>query len=120
MQLSKEVNAKKIKLTAGIHRQTWISGYLVFVDVRIDNQSRKVIKNVEMQLEKTTLFYSYSAPSTTRGSAAALRLPDQRLSEIIVRKGISDGFQGVGALSQDVRTCRMELPPGLVSIVTGV
>ena len=118
--MSKRYNTQTIKLTAGLHRQTWISGYLIFVDIHIDNKSSKAINRVELQLEKTTIYHSYPAPSTNAGSADVLRLPDHRQTEIIVRKDVADGFQGVPSLSQELRTCHLELPTGLVSIETGV
>ena len=118
--LSKRPNAQTVKLTAGLHRQTWISGYLIFVDMHIDNKSSKAVKKVELQLERTTLFHSYPTPSTNAGSANVLRLPDHRQTEVVVRKDLADGFQGVPSLSQDLRTCQLELPTGLVSIETGV
>lgn len=120
MPMSKRYNTQTVKLTAGLHRQTWISGYLIFVDMQIDNKSSKAVKKVELQLEKTTLFHNYPAPSTSAGSADVLRLPDHRQTEIVVRKDLADGFQGVPSLSQDFRTCQLELPMGLVSIETGV
>ena len=120
MQMSKQYSTQTVKLTAGLHRQTWISGYLIFVDMHIDNKSKKDVRKIELQLEQTTLFHSYSAPSTNAGSADILRLPDHRQTEVIVRKDLADGFQGVHSMSQDFRTCQLELPTGLVSIETGV
>lgn len=118
--MSKRSNTRTVKLTAGLHRQTWISGYPIFVDMHIDNKSSKDVRKVELQLEKTTLFHNYPAPSTNAVSADVLRLPDHRQTEIVVRKDLADGFQGVVSLSQDFRTCQLELPTGLVSIETGV
>lgn len=109
-----------IKLMAGLHRQTWISGYPVFVDVHISNQSSKDVKKVELQLEKITLFHACSAPSAGTRSTDGLRVPDHMQKEIISRMHIRDGFHGVRALSQDFRTCQIALPPGLVSIETGI
>ena len=120
MILSKRYSKQTVKLTAGLHRQTWISGYLIFVDIHIDNKSSKDVKKVELQLERTTLCHRYPAPSTNAGSADVLRLPDHRQTEIVVRKESAHGFQGVPSLSQDFRTCQLELPTGLVSIETGM
>lgn len=120
MPMSKQYSTRTVRLTAGLHRQTWISGYLIFVDMHIDNKSSKDVKKIELQLEKTTLFHDYPAPATKAGSADVLRLPDHRQTEIVVRKDLVDGFQGVHSMSQDFRTCQLELPTGLVSIETGV
>ncbi len=108
-----------IKLTAGLHRQTWISGYPVFIDVQIENRSNKNVRKFELQLEKITLFHDYSAPSAGTRPVDGLRIPNHMQSEIISRMHIVDDFRGVRALSQDFRTYQMELPPGLVSIETG-
>ena len=118
--LSKRHTTQTVKLTAGLHRQTWISGYLIFVDMHIVNRSSKDVKKVELQLEKTTQFHDYTAPSTSAGLADVLRLPDHRQTEIVVRKDLGDGFRGVQSLSEDFRTCQLALPTGLVSIETGV
>ena len=118
--MSKQFSTQTVKLTAGLHRQTWISGYPIFVDMHIDNKSNRDVKKIELQLEKTTLFHKYSPPSTDAGSADVLRLPDHRETEVVVRKDLVDGFQGVHSMSQDLRTCQLELPTGLVSIETGV
>ena len=119
MPMSKRYNTQTVKLTAGLHRQAWISGYPVFVDMHIENKSSRDVKKVELQLEKTTLFHNFPAPSTSAGAADVLRLPDRRETEIVVRKELVDGFQGVRSLSQDFRTCQLELPIGLVSVETG-
>ena len=119
LQFSKNTNAQWIKLATGLHRQTWISGYPVFVDIHIENKSHKTVKRVDLQLEKTILFYNYSAPSTGAISADLLRLPDHLNKEIVVDKVLLDGFRGVRPFSEDFRTCQLQLPAGLVSIETG-
>lgn len=48
-----------IKVTAGLHRQVWVSGTNIFVDVHIANKSKKVVKRVELQLERDVLFYKH-------------------------------------------------------------
>lgn len=120
MYLSKKINTQMVKLTAGLHRQTWISGYPVFIDIHIENRTSRDVKKVELQLEKTTIFHSFSAPSAGAKSADVLRVPNHLHKEVVSKTQISDGFQRVRALSQDFRTCQMELPTGLVSIDTGM
>lgn len=119
LQFSKRTSTQKIKLIAGLHRQTWISGYPVFIDIHIENRSNKTVKRVDLQLERTILFYNYSAPSTGAMSADLLRLPDHLTKEIVLEKALLDGFHGVRPFSEDFRTCSLELPAGLVSIETG-
>lgn len=77
------------------------------------------MKRAELQLEKTTLFHDYSAPSAGTRSAEGLRVPNDMQREIVSRTHILDEFGGVRALSQDFRTYQTELPTGLVSIETG-
>lgn len=112
--------SRNIIVAAGLHRQTWISGYLLFVDVHIDNKSTRDVKKLELQLEKTTTFHDFSAPSTSKGSADQLRLPDRMEKEVVARKEVTDGFRGVRGSTQDFRTCQIEIPTGLVSVETGM
>ena len=113
------MSRRKISFTAGIHRQTWISGYLLFVDLQINNQSSKSIRKIELQLEKATIYYVHSAPSLGTDSAETLRLPDRMEKEVIITKSVLEAFQCIRPLSQDFRTVQIELPTGLVSIETG-
>ncbi|KAL9124060.1 MAG: hypothetical protein Q9217_006576, partial [Psora testacea] len=114
-----QMSRHKVCLTAGIHRQTWISGYLLFVDLQIDNQSTKPIKKVEVQLEKATTYYVCSAPSLGMDFAEVLRLPDYIEKEILLKKAILESFQSIRPSTQDFRTAQMEIPTGLVSIEAG-
>lgn len=51
--------AESIRVTAGLHRQVWVSGTSLFADVHIDNNSRKTIKKIELQLERDILCYKH-------------------------------------------------------------
>ena len=48
-----------IAVTAGLHRQVWVSGTSIFVDVHTANNSKKTIKRLELQLERDILCYKY-------------------------------------------------------------
>jgi len=48
-----------VRLTAGLHRQVWVSGSTIYVDVHILNNSRKTIKRIELQLERDILCYKH-------------------------------------------------------------
>ena len=48
-----------ITMTAGLHRQVWVSGTSIFTDVHIANRSRKNIRKLELQLERDILFYKH-------------------------------------------------------------
>ena len=114
-----QMSRQNIYVTAGIHRQTWIGGYLLFVDLHIDNQSDKAVRKIELQLERATVYYIHSAPSVGKTSADVLRLPDQIHKEILVRKNVLPNFEGIRPISQDFRTAQISIPNGLVSIETG-
>jgi len=48
-----------VRVTAGLHRQVWVSGTSIYVDVHIANNSRKTIKRIELQLERNILCYKH-------------------------------------------------------------
>jgi hypothetical protein len=56
---SKYGEREMVRVTAGIHRQVWVSGTNIFVDVHIVNNSRKVVKRLELQLEQDILCYKH-------------------------------------------------------------
>lgn len=108
-----------IRLTAGLHRQTWISGYMLFVDVEVQNKSNRNVNKIEIQLEKATVVYAFSAASTSIGSADTLRIPDYCERGIAARSIFKSKSDVVPAHTDIVRTCRLEVPTGLVSVDTG-
>jgi hypothetical protein len=48
-----------VRVTACLHRQVWVSGTGIYVDVHIINNSRKCIKKIELQLERDILCYKH-------------------------------------------------------------
>lgn len=48
-----------VRVTAGLHRQVWVSGTSIYVDVHMANNSRKTIKKIELQLERNILCYKH-------------------------------------------------------------
>lgn len=119
MQTSYRRSAQKVVLSAGIHRQTWISGYPIFVDVQVDSRGSKAVRKIELQLEKTTTFHDHPAPATTNGAVDLLRVPDHIHKEIILKKDVSDGLRSIVPILQDFKTYQMDIPVGLVSIEMG-
>ncbi|KAL9024130.1 MAG: hypothetical protein Q9196_006740 [Gyalolechia fulgens] len=77
VQSSHRGSLKTVVLKAGVHRQTWISGYPLFVDIRISNRGFQTVRKVEMQLERSTFVYAHAAPSDEAGLGNTLRLPDR-------------------------------------------
>lgn len=111
-----------IKLTAGLHRQTWVSGIPMFVDVHISNTSRKTIRRVELQLEKATFYFDHAAASTTTEAANHLRYPNRTEKEIVQKvalKKARNGWKGIPPQSHEVRTDDIIVPAGLVTIDAG-
>lgn len=53
-----------VRVTAGLHRQVWVSGTSIYVDVHIANNSRKNIKRIELQLERDILCYKHVCLAT--------------------------------------------------------
>lgn len=110
-----------IRLTAGLHRQVWVNGGRIFVDIHVANNSSKIIKKIEVQLEKTLLWYTHAAAGTVEKSASHLRLPRKSDSEVIKTTAIkkSKEWSGVPPFSSEVRTCEIPVPYGHVTISTG-
>lgn len=121
LYLAREPDIQTVKLTAGLHRQTWVNGAKIFVDVHIANNTPKTVKKIEIQLEKTTLWYTHAAPGTFEKSANHLRLPKRTDSGIISGTTVKkcDTWQGVPSHSSEVRTIELEAPRGHVTISTG-
>lgn len=119
--LSHPPDVQSLKLTAGLHRQTWVNGSLLFVDMHITNNTAKIVKKIECQLIKTTLWYSHSAAGTVEKSASHLRLPKRSETEVArsttVKK--SKEWKGIKPQSSEVRTCELDIPRGHVTISTG-
>ena len=108
-----------VALAAGIHRQTWIGGYPIFVDVQVDNRSESTVRRIELQVEKTTTFHDHCAPSDGHGRSGSLRLPDHIHKEVLATKVVSTGLRGILPISKNLATYHMDLPTGLLSIETG-
>ena len=63
---ARETTLDVVKVTAGLHRQVWVSGTSIYVDVHIVNNSRKVIKKIELQLERDILCYKHVCPAAVK------------------------------------------------------
>lgn len=117
VQSSHRGSLETVILTAGIHRQTWIGGYPLFVDIRVSNRGSKIVRKVELQLERSTFVYAHAAPSDEEGLGDTLRLPDKCEKEVIY-KAICPGWQIVGR-SSNIKTCSLFVPSCLVSVDEG-
>jgi len=118
----REHGLETIKVTAGLHRQVWVSGTSIFVDVHIVNKSKKTVKRLELQLERDVLCYKHVAASTLEKSASQARIFDNNertiLSKSVLKSG-SNGWNGIPADTSDIRTCDLELPRGHATVKCG-
>ncbi|KZM24815.1 uncharacterized protein EKO05_0003453 [Ascochyta rabiei] len=111
-----------VRVTAGLHRQVWVSGTSIYVDVHIANNSRKAIKKIELQLERDILCYKHAAASTMERSAGQARIFDNNersiLSKSFVKQGTA-GWHGVPSQQTHIRTCDLEAPRGHATVKCG-
>ncbi|KAH7070452.1 hypothetical protein BKA63DRAFT_579027 [Paraphoma chrysanthemicola] len=111
-----------VRVTAGLHRQVWVSGTSIYVDVHVTNNTRKTIKKIELQLERDILCYKHAAASTMEKSAGQARIFDSNersiLSKSVVKHG-SAGWHGVPAHQTHIRTCDLELPRSHATVKCG-
>ncbi|KAI9787301.1 MAG: hypothetical protein M1835_002820 [Candelina submexicana] len=113
---------ESIKVTAGMHRQNWVSGTSIFVDIFIANNSHKIINRVEIQLERIILRYKHAPASTTGKTASHLRISDGSENKVISTtavKGRTSGWRGLAPWSTDTRTFEVEVPRGHSSVKPG-
>ena len=75
-----------IEVTAGLHRQVWVSGTSIYVDVHIVNNSRKTITKFELQLERDILCYKHVRYHTGHGKPSL-----SLLNRIFTGCSINDG-----------------------------
>ncbi|KAF2634897.1 hypothetical protein P280DRAFT_412896 [Massarina eburnea CBS 473.64] len=118
----RDTTVEVVKVTAGLHRQVWVSGTSIYVDVHIANNSRKMIKKIELQLERDLLCYKHAAASTMEKSASQARIFDSNertiLSKSLIKHGAA-GWHGVPAHQTHIRTCDLEVPRGHGTVKCG-
>ncbi|KAF2502564.1 hypothetical protein BU16DRAFT_449263 [Lophium mytilinum] len=118
----RDSNIEGIKVTAGLHRQVWVSGTSIYVDVHVANNSRKNIKRIELQLERDILCYKHAAASTAEKSASQARIFDSNERSILSKSSIKQGtagWNGIAAHTTHIRTCDLELPRGHATVKCG-
>ncbi|KAK5102551.1 hypothetical protein LTR70_000409 [Exophiala xenobiotica] len=113
---------QSVKLTAGLHRQTWVSGNSIFVDLHIINRSWRTLRKLELQLQRSTVWYEHAAAGTGDKNANHLRLPKKQENDTIktavVKKGTKD-WTGTPPDTTEIRTCHIQVPQGHVTVSTG-
>jgi len=112
----------RIRLTAGLHRQVWVSGTSIFVDVHIANDARKILKKLELAVERDILCYRHAAAATLEQSAGQARIFQDReqtiLSKAVLKPG-TNGWIGVKPYTSLVRTCEVDIPRGHSTVRCG-
>ncbi|KAI9692230.1 MAG: hypothetical protein M1822_006460 [Bathelium mastoideum] len=133
---------ENITIKAGLHRQVWVSGTSVFVDVCIENESRKPVRKIELQLERAILCYKHvclvichqrskghrlmdstqAAATTTEKSAGQARIFDSNervvLSKATFKHG-TNGWNEFAAFATNTRTFDLALPRGHATVRCG-
>ncbi|GAB7358080.1 hypothetical protein MBLNU230_g0241t1 [Neophaeotheca triangularis] len=121
LPLSRSGEAEKIKLTAGLHRQVWVSGSSIFVDVHIANKSRKIVKRLDLTLERNILCYRHAAAATLERSAGQARIFESNEQTLLAKSTmrLGHGWRGVDPFTSDTRTCDLEVPRGHATVRCG-
>lgn len=121
LELTKSPSLHAVKLSAGLHRQIWVSGSSIFVDVHIVNKADHPLKKLEIELQRSLLWYDYAAAGTGERNANHLRIPKRQdtdiVSTITIKK--SRDWKGVLPGASEVRTCQLDVPRGQVTVSTG-
>lgn len=122
LRLAHYGRSESVKLTAGVHRQVWVSGSSVFVDVHIANKSHKPVKRLELSLERNILCYKHAPASTREKSVSAARIFENNEQAMINRLVLKPGAQswnGVDPYTSETRTYELELPRGHATVHCG-
>ncbi|RMY58803.1 hypothetical protein D0865_02402 [Hortaea werneckii] len=120
--LSRSGGMECVKVTAGLHRQVWVSSSTIFVDVHISNRSHKPVKRLDLSLERDILCYKHAAASTREKSAGQARIFESNHQSLIAMSSIrvgQSGWNGVAPNTSDTRTCDLELPRGHATVRCG-
>lgn len=115
LRIPRAAGQESLRMTAGLHRQVWVSGSSIFVDVHVLNKCRRPVKKLELTLERDILCYKHAAAATREKSAGQARIFESNERSILVRssfKAGTAGWHGVEASTADIRTCELELPRG--------
>ena len=113
---------ESVKLTAGLHRQVWVSGTSIFVDVHVANKTHKPVKRLELNLERDILCYKHAPAETQEKSASQARIFESNEQTMITRACLKPGVQGwkgVDFHASETRTCELELPRGHATVRCG-
>ncbi|KAK0318857.1 hypothetical protein LTR54_013424 [Friedmanniomyces endolithicus] len=122
MVLPRTNGFERIKLTAGLHRQVWVSGSSLFVDVHVLNKTHKHVKRLDLSLERDILCYKHAAAATRERSANQARVFENNHQSVIATDTLrvgSNGWSGIEPHASETRTFVLELPRGHATIKSG-
>ncbi|KAK3115090.1 hypothetical protein LTR53_005906 [Teratosphaeriaceae sp. CCFEE 6253] len=120
--LSKTAGFERIRLTAGLHRQVWVSGSTIFADIHVLNKTHKHVKKIDLSLERDILCYKHAAAATQQRGARHDRVCESNYQSVVattsLRAGVG-GWAGVEPHASDTRTCDLEVPRGHATVRCG-
>ncbi|KAF4552174.1 Hypothetical protein D9617_11g010230 [Elsinoe fawcettii] len=122
IHMARHGHVETVRLTAGLHRQVWVSGSSIFVDIHVANNSHKTLKKLELSVERDILYYRHAAASTLEKSASQARIFQDKEQTVLKRANLKVGkygWNGVAPHSSVVRTCDIELPRGHATVRCG-
>ncbi|PNS20082.1 hypothetical protein CAC42_5532 [Sphaceloma murrayae] len=122
IHMTRHKQVETIRLTAGLHRQVWVSGSSIFVDIHVANNSHKNLKRLELSVERDILYYRHAAASTLEKSASQARIFQDKEQTILKRSTMKvgkHGWNGISPYSSIVRTCDIEIPRGHTTVRCG-
>ncbi|EMD01136.1 hypothetical protein BAUCODRAFT_62253 [Baudoinia panamericana UAMH 10762] len=111
-----------VKATAGLHRQVWVSGSSIFVDVFVANRSTKHIRRIDLNLERDVLCYKHAAAATREKSALRARVSDKPHQTMIATTSLqasTSGWHGLDPHSMETRTYNLDIPRGHATVKPG-
>ncbi|KAK5685111.1 hypothetical protein LTS10_003187 [Elasticomyces elasticus] len=120
--LPKTGGFERLKLTAGLHRQVWVSGSTIFVDVHILNKTHKHLKKLDLNLERDILCYKHAAVETRERKTSQPRVFESNHQSTITTASIragSEGWNGVEPHASETKTCILEVPRGHATVRSG-
>ncbi|KAG8631625.1 hypothetical protein KVT40_000765 [Elsinoe batatas] len=122
IHLARHGQVETVRLTAGLHRQVWVSGSSIFVDIHVANNSHKTLKKLELSVERDILYYRHAAASTLEKSASQARIFQDKEQTVLRKTSLKVGkygWNGVSPHGSVVRTCDIELPRGHTTVRCG-
>ncbi|KAM3415566.1 hypothetical protein BST61_g9087 [Cercospora zeina] len=122
LSFSRTAALETLKVTAGLHRQVWVSGSSIFVDLHIVNKCYRPVRKLELTLERDILFYKHAAATTLERSAGQARIFESNEQTILTKaqlKSGTAGWHGVEPHSCETRTCELEVPRGHATVRCG-